>query len=53
MVLHPGYKFKWFEENWTLASKIRALSLTRTKLCRLWEGTYKKGDVLENIKNPH
>jgi hypothetical protein len=52
MVLYPGYKFMWFEENWTLASKARALLSMRTKLRRLWEGTYKKDDVLGSTENP-
>jgi len=51
--LHPGYKFKWFEENWTSTGEVRALSSTRIKLRRLWEGIYKKSDVLESTENPH
>jgi hypothetical protein len=53
MVLYPGYKFKWFKENWTLTSKVRALLLIRIKLRRLWKGIYKKGNVLESTENPH
>jgi hypothetical protein len=52
MVLYPGYKFIWFEEKWTLAGEARALALMRTKLRRLWEGTYKKDDVLGRVEQP-
>ena len=52
MVLHLGYKFIWFEEKWTLASKSRALASMKIKLRRLWEGIYKKDNVLESIENP-
>jgi hypothetical protein len=52
MVLHPGYKFIWFEEKWTSAGEARALSSMRTKLRRLWESTYKKDDVLEHAEHP-
>jgi hypothetical protein len=50
--LHPGYKFIWFKEKWTLISKLYALALIKTKLRRLWEGIYKKDNVLESIENP-
>ena len=50
--MHPRYKFIWFKEKWTLASEARALSSMRTKLRRLWEGSYKKDDVLGRAKHP-
>ena len=50
--MHPRYKFIWFKEKWTLAGEARALSSMRTKLRRLWEGSYKKDDVLGRAKHP-
>jgi hypothetical protein len=52
MVLHPGYKFIWFEEKWTLAGEARALTTMKNKLRRLWEGSYKKDDVYGSAERP-
>ena len=42
----------WFEEKWTSTGEARALSSMRTKLRRLWEGSYKKYDVLGRAEHP-
>jgi hypothetical protein len=52
MVLHPGYKFIWFEEKWTSAGEARALTTMKNKLRRLWEGSYKKDDVYGSAERP-
>jgi hypothetical protein len=42
MVLHPRFKFSWFEQHWTSPGEARTLTSMRTKLRRLWESNYKE-----------
>src|SRR6266536_52515 len=50
VVLHPWFKFNWFDDKWTSAGEARALTSSKTKLRRLWENTYKSDDLLGRSK---
>lgn len=44
MVLHPRFKFTWFEQHWTSPGEARTLSLMKTKIRKLWEKEYREDD---------
>jgi hypothetical protein len=52
MVLHPGYKFVWFEEKWTSSGEARALKTIKSKLRQMWQTSYKKDDVQGRAEQP-
>jgi hypothetical protein len=41
VVLHPRFKYAWFDDKWTSAGEARALISSKTKLRQLWESAYK------------
>jgi hypothetical protein len=45
-MLHPRFKFKWFDDKCTSAGEARALASSKTNLRRLWEDSYKSDDNL-------
>ena len=47
MVLHPRFKYQWFEKHWTAPGEAASLKQAKTKLKRHWEAHYKGNDNLE------
>ena len=45
MVLHPRFKFQWFDEHWSSTGKARSLVQAKAKLRKLWEKDYKTEDT--------
>jgi hypothetical protein len=53
IVLHPRFKFQWFEEHWSSTGEARSLAQAKTKLRRLWEKDYKSEDTRARLsKSP-
>jgi hypothetical protein len=45
VVLHPRFKFTWFDDKWTSAGEARALTSSKTKLRNLWQNNYKSEEL--------
>jgi hypothetical protein len=53
MVLHPRFKWQWFEENWTAPGEASILKSTRRKFNKLWADEYKSSaDISRRSKTP-
>jgi hypothetical protein len=52
IVLHPGYKFVWFKEKWTLSGEARASTTIKSKLRQMWQTSHKKDNVQGRAKQP-
>jgi hypothetical protein len=50
-VLHPHFKFSWFEQNWTSPGEAHTLMSMKTKLRRLWERNYKEGTAVSQASH--
>jgi hypothetical protein len=48
VVLHPRYKWRYFEDNWT-GNQRSFLNTGKMKFKRLWEETYKRADDLMRL----
>ncbi len=41
MVLHPRFKWKWFDNHWTAAGEANSLKQAKSKVKKLWETEYR------------
>ena len=53
LVLHPRWKWQWFEQHWTAPGEAAILKTTKAKFNKLWNDEYKRvEDITSSVRSP-